>query len=267
MKKHISVWMLAARGTIFKVLGIFALMAAGQIGIFRWAFSQALGEREAKITQQALHPEYGTWEVPYPRLEKVLDWGTVNVTTVWIAAFLLVIAVLSTNGMAMSGNSRTRYTVQRLPIRERTFVIHTALYNFLVLIVFWGFSAAMSMVLCRMYYKAADPSAYGIQTTFLACYRNGLMHSLLPLEDISRYVRNLFMFVALALQSAGCGFWNRRGKKSLPIVFVSLAFALNFAASGIGTSSHDWLWILVGLLVSSWCSFNLLSYLGEGDQE
>lgn len=266
MKKHISIWMLAARGSIHKIIGVFVLMAAGQTGAFCWSFQRALKSRQMEIEAQALHPEYGVYEVPYPTLETILSGGYVSVTLVWLIAFLLIAVILCVNSAGGRGNAKTRYLVQRLPVKERTVTLHYAVYNLAVWIVFWAFSAAMALALCRMYRHMAPSGSFGPQSTFLTFYRNGLFHSLLPLAETSRCLRNVFVFIAMALLTAEYGFWSRRGKRSLAVAFAALWFGLNFAKD-MGSTSFDWLLICTGIAASAWCIWNVLSYLGEGDQE
>jgi len=266
MKQRISIWMLAARGSIYKIIGVFALMAAGQIGAFYWSFQRALQNRQMEIDAQALHPEYGVYDVPYPTLETILKGGYVNVTLIWLIAFVLIAIILSVNSAGGRGTAKTRYLIQRLSVKERTVTAHYAVYNLAVWLIFWAFSAGMALILCQMYQRMAQPGSFGPQSTFLTFYRNGLFHSLLPLAETSRYLRNAFVFLAMALLTAEYGFWSRRGKRSLAVAFATLWFGLNFAKD-MGSTTSDWLLICTGIAASAWCIWNVISYLSEGDQE
>lgn len=262
MKKYASVWMLAARGTIYKVMGVFLLLAAGQIGVFHLRFNAELSARQEELAGQLLHPEYGVWEVPYPTLEDVLESGYINITLVWKIALVLLLVVLATNGTSLKNGSKSRYTLQRLSLGERVVAAHFAAYNFAVLVLFWAFSVGMALALCHLYYRWAQPNAFGVQSTFLAFYRNKLFHSLLPLAETTRYVRNVFMFAALALVATLWNFWDHQGKKGAGNGIAALWCVMGFTLVGFdvktGEGFLDGLLICLSIVLCAWCAYYIL---------
>ena len=271
MKKYVSIWMLAARGTLYKALGVMSMMGLAQVGVYYAALRAALAEREAEIQNQLLHPEYGTWNVPYPSLEDILREGLlggwVSVTTIWVVGFVLLAIVLGTAGAPLKGgNSKTKLTLLRMPMKERSITVCYAIYNFAVMIIFWAFSIVMALLICELYYREADPSTYGTQSTFLMFYRNDLFHSLLPLAETLRYARNIFLFAAVGVVTACHSFWERRGRRSFWRLIAYLSLGTIFPKS-LGRSGSDMWWIVisVGLIVAE--IYCMLSRLEDGDQE
>ncbi|MBQ1214722.1 MAG: hypothetical protein IIX88_00160 [Firmicutes bacterium] len=270
MKKYLSIFMLAARGTLCKALGLMTLTGAAQVGVYYASLRTALGEREMELQNQLLHPEYGSWDVPYPALETILDKGIlhgwISVTTVWIIGFALFVLLLSTEGHPLrGGDSKTRLTLMRLSVKERWITLCYMIYNFAMLLIFWSFSTAIAFLICKLYYAEVDPNTYGSQSIFLMFYRNNLFHSLLPLADTLRYVRNIFMLLALAVSASCHGFWERREKKSLWRVFGYLYLATVFP-KGLADSGTNLWWIVLCVALMILELYCVINQLEEGEE-
>lgn len=269
MKKYLSIWMLAARGSLFKVLGAMFLMGLAQVGVYYAALKSALAEREAELQEQLLHPEYGTWDVPYPSLETVLNEGLlggwITITTIWIAGFVFVAFLLALAGNSVKdGDSFTRLTIQRLPMKEWEINLCYMFYNFAVMIIFWAFSILMALLICKLYYSQANPDTFGPQSTFLMFYRNKLFHGLLPLAETLCYVRNVFLLAATAVVAAGTTFWSRREKKSFRAILFFLVFGVFFPNNLEAGGSNIW-WILASSTVIGIEIYCMASQLEDGD--
>lgn len=89
------------------------------------------------------------------------------------------------------------------------------------------------------YYTAtADASFVGPQSIFLAFYRNGFLHSLLPLEEVSRYARNGILILCLGITSAYYPVRQRTGKVGTELI-VLVCILIPFFASGVGGFIND----------------------------
>ena len=265
MKKYLSVIMLAARGSFFKVIGVMIMMAAAQIGVFYTKYQALITERQNQLNEQLLHPENGIWDIAFPAMERVLDKGIANgyitVAGIWIMAFVLIGILLNQAGAPWkSGSENIRMTLQRMPMKEWKITFCYAVYNFGIWLIFWAFSIGVVLAICEVYYKFAILDAYGSQSTFLAFYRNELFHSLLPLEDVTRYVRNIGMFVALSVMSATTGFWNRRGKRNL-VSFICIGLMAGAFPGRMGNQGADLWWVVVSVAVIIMECYRMFSHM------
>lgn len=270
MKKYMSIMMLAARGSLYKALGAMILMGLAQVGVYYAALRSALADREAELQEQLLHPEYGTWDIPYPTLETILEEGLlsgwITIATIWIVGFVLVAYLLATAGNPLKGgNSSTRLTIQRMPMREWKISLCYAVYNFAVMIIFWAFSILVALLICKLYYDQADPNSYGSQSVFLMFYRNDLMHGLLPLAETLKYIRNIVLFAATGVMASSFDFWNRRGKRNFWTIIVFLVIAAAIP-KGLGTGGSDVMWTVVFAFAAGAEIYRMASQLEDGDQ-
>ena len=201
MKKYLSIWMIASRSTLYKIIGLLFLMNIAEILAFvQISNSSNLYPLDTFITESHMPLISGT-------------------------TFLILCYILSMVGYETSG-SKIRYSIQRFTVREETIVSLWAFYNMGCFILFWAVQLLIALFLCHQYTLIMDPLYWHNQTTFLAFYQNPFLHSLLPLEEGSRWVRNGILIFALGVTSASFSLNQRRGKKGIAIVVLAaIAFA------------------------------------------
>ncbi len=236
MKKHLSVFALAVRGTLYKVLAICAAAALLQLGLCVFFL------------------KWGTaWEGIPTLLEQLIDLTFYGVVAK--IAFIAVCAMLCVFSCDHSP-SRSGYTLRRLQIGERTAVFWFAVCNAGMLALFWASQLATALavyLLCRW----ADPSVAAFpQTLLIAFYRNGYLHALLPLREVSLWVRNLSLLAALALCCAAFSYHQRRGHNRLEPLVLML-FTLFYFSQPAGSLDSDLVLILVALAAGVFSLFSL----------
>lgn len=221
MKKEQSVLMLIARSTAYKILAVLALMAVLQMGFFyyRMADNRILSDGEAA---DGMNMKWGM----VTSLEKIVELSFTE--QIFFAAFFLVCMILAWAG-SEKGQSRSEYTLQRLKIsRERIFFVW-AVYDICCIMVL--FVVQLFLVLCmgRLYLEWTDKMYTSSQTIFLAFWRNNFLHSLLPLAEISRWIRNGLMLIAAGLETAFFGYVPWRGKRHLTLILFVFYIILGFS--------------------------------------
>lgn len=240
MRRHASVLMLLSRGTIYRVLLLCAALAGAEVLLFSRALGRALAETSTGLEQV------------------FADSGAV-----WVfgACFLLMIALLSAAGCEFGG--RQGYTLRRLRVTEKSVFFSQAGYNAFCCLLLWAAQMFTALALCGLYLTRAAPEAVSGQTVFLAFYRSSFLHSLLPLSEGSRWVRNLALVLGLGICSAGFAYWQRRKKVSF-LIFALTAAALFFFQRELGRFDLDGLLILLctGLSVRMICAV-----LSEGEYD
>lgn len=240
MKKYLSVFAMLARGSIWRVLLLLCLMAAGQCGRFLHRLQNELLLYESRVQQ------FADEAAEITRLEDFFNFSTVS--GIFGAAFLLLCIVLCLPGCGYG--SVCGYTVRRLNISERAVFVLQALYNAIMLLVLWAAEIFLCLMLCRIYVSAVDPSLVSHQTVGLAFYRSTFLHSLLPLADIAVWIRNILMLAVLALASASFPYKQRRGKFAADIVAYALLTVIFFVRS-VGDGFNTFLTVFLGLCIAA----------------
>lgn len=218
MKRHLSILMLAARSTIYKVLGVFAAMAAAEGALFWFALQKMSGGDPVGLEQL----------ISQSRIPIVCGIG-----------FLLLCALLSMTG-SESGGGKLRYTVRRLSVREKALVFWWAGYYAVCFFLFWAVQLIIALLLCRLYVTQMDPAYVSGQTIFLAFYRSSFLHSLLPLEETSRYIRNGILILSLGICASCFSFRQRRGEKGIAVAVLAVVILVSFSTA-MGSFAGDML--------------------------
>lgn len=208
MKKYTSILMLYARSTIFRLLGILVLTGAVETGLFCLAMDPAL----------PLEQVFSSSHIP-------LACGV---------AFLLWTVTLS-----LPQFTKADYTLRRMQLKPRALYLCHAVYNTLCYVLFWCFHTCLLLILFHWFGTTADEVTFGPQSIMLAFYRIDFLHSLLPLADWTRYLRNSCM--ALLLGAAAAYPLSQRGKHSSQLIMAFLALiTLWLFPSSMGNRSMDW---------------------------
>ena len=222
MKKHLSVLMLAARSSVFKVLALL-LLAAGLEGLALWL----------TLARSS------SWSCPVS-LEGLIESSHIG----WImaAALVLLTAILCLTGCEFG--SKQGYTLRRLRVSERSVFFWQSAYNAVCLLGFWAVQTGVALAFSAWYAANAPAGEVTGQTVFLAFYRSGLLHSLLPLSDWLRWLGNLLALLGLALASAQFPVRQRRGGWGKGVVFM-LVFTIALFDRDMGSTGSDG--VLIGL--------------------
>lgn len=208
MKKHLSVFLLAARAGVYRLILVLVLTAAAEGAFFRIGLHSSALELAVRAGGMAI---------------------------VFCAAFLLLTLLLCGSGCAFS--SQPGYTLRRLSVSERSVFLSQAAFHAAAYLILWCAQVLLALLLCRGY-VAANPEHSSSQSIFLAFYRNAFLHSLLPLEETGRWVSNTVLALGLGLCTAAIPFWQRRRQKKLVPILMILLAAL-FFRSPLGTLSGN----------------------------
>ena len=185
MKKHSSVFMLMARSTIYRVLGLLILMTVAEAGLF-WL----------RLQQGAID---GNFSLEAIISESRLSWACA-------AFFLFVNVILSWGSYTISDT----YTAARLSVSGKAVYLWQCVYNMLCYLLFWMVQILIAIGLCRVYEAMAPAEFVSNQTVFLAFYRSKFLHSFLPFEDTWVWIRNILLVVALGVCSSRIPGKNRK---------------------------------------------------------
>lgn len=228
MKKYLSVLAIAARSTILKMTALLLAMAAAEAGLFWRLWNKP-------VSEQLITPE------------ELIDRS--GIPLVCAVAFVLLCVVLSLVGNEFSG-SKTRYTIQRLSVREEVSVSLWAFYDAACFTIFWAVQLLIALLLCRLYVSGLDPAYWNEQTIFLAFYRSAFLHSLLPLAETSRWFRNGALLLGLGTAAASFTCRQRRGQRGIAVVVLAVVTLVTFSRE-MGRADSDVAVLLFALAVSA----------------
>lgn len=240
MKRHLSVLMLFVRSTIYKAAALALLSGAVEAALFAFAAWRLRGGP--------------------PGLETVFAASFVPLGSALF--FLLLCALLCFTGCDALG-SRPGYTLRRLRISERQTVGWAILCSTVCFLVFWAAQLLTALLLCRFYLASAEPALRG-QTIFLAFYRVPYLHSLLPLRDTGRAVRDLALLAGLGVTTACFSLRQRRGEHRLEPLLLAAVVCVAFAQP-MASFGSDLLLTLIALAQGAGALFSL--WKGDTDEK
>ena len=221
MKQYTSVLMLHIRSTFYKILIAFAAMAGVQFFLFSRHLSKML---------VSVFPEDGL------RLGLGMIFDDSNIHFVFLGAFLLISMILVLHGFEFK--EKFSYTIRRLSIPEKHSFFLQGIYYSMIYILLFAVQIVIIWLLSQYYFKTVPESLYSNQTLFLTFYSSNFLHSLLPLEETVRVVRNIFMIFALGFSGAYQSYTQRRGKKQGSFLVLALIVILTFESS-LGSFAGD----------------------------
>lgn len=218
MRKHLSVLGLWIRGTFLGAVGILALTAAVELGLVWWRLEAV---RAGEISGFAAL-------VDQSRIRFVFAAG---LTGLW--AWLLYV-----------GSAARRNTLGRLNVAEEKITLWHAVCCVGWLCVFWAVQIAVALAGYRMFLGAVDPAAVSGQSLYLACYQDGLLHWLLPLDDLWSAAELVLSVLTLGFTTAVDGSCQRRRRRLSDITsLMALLFLVLFPM--VGGKPSPWVWMLV----------------------
>lgn len=240
MKKYISVLMLHVRSSFYKILVIFAGLFGTQIFL---------------LTKK-LHYYIDLWNTDgeiYMSLDVLIDDSLIYL--VFLIGFLLITLILTSQGFEFK--EKISYTIRRLSIPEKQYYLIQGFYNSMIYLLL--FLVELMIIAAFAFYSVnmIPDTFYSNQTLFLAFYTNDFLHSLLPLEETVRVVRNVFLIFTFGYVSAYQSYAQRRGKKQWLLIIVTFLTVLNFK-SALGTFLGDAFLICVYAVAFIILSYNLL---------
>lgn len=256
MKRHLSVFELAARGAVYKTL-IVSLWTAAVIFVLLWALPAG-----AQNLTDLLSGSYFSAEA-----ENYVVTGGRYASYVFAAGLAALYVLLSRSGAPKRGVNPD-YTWRRLRITERrasliqsgVHALCFALYMAIVLAAFLAFAA--------IFLPRSGPYDNDGQTLFFAAFTTAPLHAVLPLTEPLEWLAFAATCLGGGVGTTAMAFWLRRGKTSALGVCLGIAIVLTQFQWAYGTGIRNILVFVVpvltvGGLVSSFKSVSAADYNAE----
>ena len=203
MRKHLSVFMLMLRSGVYKMLIIMLGMAVVEAAIL------------------AIMPEAGT-----QTLNELVDSSQIYYVYLLATAFTVALML----SVCSFGSAKPRYTLARLSVSEKTVMFWHWLAAFLVFILLWLWQIMLIYAFALWHSAVAEPGYISSQSIYLANFRSQFIHSVLPLEDTSRFIRNIVMALCMGGVCATGAHNVRRGKKPVAAIMLIAVFGGTYRA-------------------------------------
>ena len=221
MKKHLSVFGLLARGSVYKILLVLLIMSLSQIGLFVYNF------KKGNSTS----------------IEYLVDDS--RFILIFFIAFVLITVFLCRTGSEYG--SKCGYTLNRLSVSEQQIFLHQAVFNCLMYLLLLATQVALAFGVSAYYMANMPASSVSEQTVFLAFWRNDLLHSILPLSDFVYWIRNVIIVAVMGAVTAEFPYKQRRGRFSVTTAVFSV-FVTLFFVRGIGDIFSLFLTVVVSIV-------------------
>ena len=217
MKRYLSIFMLLSRSVFYKLLAVFFGTAALHTAVYFLL-----------CDQRNIEAIYNHWG-----MKVMFGIGLVTTTA-------MLMDTLSQSG------SKLDYTIRRLRIGSRSLCFCQSVFNIACFLMFWAVEICVALLLCRVWVNTMGVESH--QVVYLAFYRSELLHSLLPLDDVSRWVRNFLCFTGLGFSVACAPIFQRSGRQYLGVLVLPIVLTFLFPA-GIADLVNDGLLGLAAVVV------------------
>lgn len=224
MKQICAVWMAALRPLIGKLAGLLFLLAAAETALVQWVL------RTSPQTVGSFCD--------------MLQFA--HVAWVFLAALALLCAALCLQGCQLSGG-KMGYTLGRLPLRETAVTGLWALAHMGCIVILWAWQLALVCLFWRWYGRALPEGMAPNLLLAVSFYNSGFLHSLLPLADVLRHVRNVLWVLSMGAATASFGFFQRRDRGRGEALFLMILGMWNFRMGING--GMDFSFAVIGVIV------------------
>ena len=231
MRKHLSVWMTAARGIAGPLALILLVMAATE-GVLLWS----------------AYPDYEATGLYFLLSDCPLVWP-------FRAALVLLAAACCLHGSGLGG-SAVGNTLGRLRVSELTAFLLWGLCYATAFVILWAVQAGILLGAGWYFTTHAAPSAASPQTVLLASWQVPFFHAVLPLDQWTGYVRMACLSLGLGTGCAAWSFWRRRTANGYAAPFLVILWVVTITFDPTDLSMD--LFLILAALVTAGVSIYLV---------
>lgn len=244
IKPTLALWALLAESSIYKILTVLAVTAAAEVLLFRGGIKAA-----------------GDTLTEYRSLTAAVEGS--HISLVFLAALGLIYFILVwTEGRLSSQSSGT---MLRLKLSGSRIFWSKAVYNLACLVLLFAVQAWLCIWLIRGYGRAAEGGDASPLSLFLAFYRIDFLHCLLPMAEAGKWVRNVLLLSAFAVEAAAAETGKGKGEKTEYVPAILLyTLTTGWFAAPLGGTVLDWLSMILYLFVISLNIWHV--YKAEGER-
>ncbi|MBE5868854.1 MAG: hypothetical protein E7293_07860 [Lachnospiraceae bacterium] len=213
-KGKLSVLGLLVRISIYKVLTVLVIMSMVQVALFARVLQSTDGQQ--KLFESMIRDSY--------------------LSVISRVAFLALCLILVWTDSDRRG-CKSSYLLKRLCVSRPGMFALRSIYYLGCFVIFGAVQIGLVIGMFFLYRRGQTPETLSPQALFLAFYRNDFLHSLLPLEETVRWIRNGFLLVCSSMQIAWFQTALHPAGKWIPVLWI-LYVVMTFP-QGIGSLGMD----------------------------
>jgi len=235
--RNVSVLAVFVRSSLYKVLLIIMLM----VSVEGFKFYKFLGSSQETLMNA----------------EQMFD--KLNITDYFMLALVVVFLMLCVTENRLEKSSGNTFMRLRVSSKE-LFVIKT-LYNVCVIALLFVVQIWISIIITNVYIGHIGEDTLGTQQLFLVFYRSEALHNILPMAEAGKWIRNILLVAAYAMQAAECG------KKNHVIdIWIGIVL-LMFMESPIGLNLVDMFADLITVIVIATALLKTFGAFSDDERE
>lgn len=209
----VSLWALLARSSIYKLLGLAAVMAVWEAALFYISLRRGRGYELTDVI------------------------GSSNIFLAFLVTLGLGLSALARAERDLEEKSRN--TMNRLTLSRGGIFGVKAAFNMGCLAVLFALQIWLAIWMVGTFGRERPEAYASPQRLFLAFYRIEFLHCLLPLADAGKWVRNILLVLALGMEAAVY-------VKGIPVTFILLyLLTAVWFVSPIGIGVTDIMYMVV----------------------
>ena len=221
-RTHLSLFYLMMRSRMRAMCGILLLLVGGELILFA---------RELRIV---LAEDY----MGRPYLQQLLQ-NSHATAVFWVCLGLTVLLCAS---FGLSRGSRIDYTLRRLSVDESILHLWQAGFTLVCILLLYLFQILLGYGMAHWYIRSVGtlfPDRVSEQTAFLIFWENRLLHSLMPLQDGTRWLATAAATVTLSMGTSYFAFLRRQNKIPVMPLAVSVLYVAYMSVKGYGHPGTD----------------------------
>ncbi len=218
MNKYLSLFSLISKNTFLKTIAVILLVSILQMGIFTFFIQNERYETEANSNDTYYAQDSLSFDSALKRSYTAILGGV---------AFSLVCAVLFIENLKLR-KSTDKNTLKKFSLPPRSGTMLWIIHNIFIFFILWAAQILTMIALYLIYRNVFSITIPDNQILFISFYHVEYLHGLLPLEEISIYIRNVFMILAMAMGLANVSYKINIGKRPIGIFIVAVLIILNF---------------------------------------
>ena len=172
----VSIWGLLARSSIYKLLGLAAMMLLAEAALF---YKSLWGGGRHELTD-------------------VINGS--NVSMIFLMMLGPWLSVLA--GTERNMEEKSRNTMDRLVLSPRVIFWLKAVFNMGCVTILFALQIWMAIWMVETFGRERPEAYASPQRLFMAFYRIEFLHCLLPLAEAGKWVRNILLVTALGMETA-----------------------------------------------------------------
>lgn len=161
---------------------------------------------------------------------------------------IVMLVVLAACYRVGEGSGNPGYTIHRLGVKEKQIFSSWMLNVGCSIIIIWGIQV-LTIFLGSKYYEMVTPeNLTSVQTMFLSSYRSAFLHTIMPVQDWSVWLRNIAFVLCLSSGISWYTLKRLRGEKNPVMLGITVFLMLLYFNIGSGTWD---IYVTAFLLVSA----------------